>query len=205
MDLFKILFDDKWNLVIHMSIWLILAFVLLILVYFLWLKNKFRYDLVKVDINLGGVGKAEFRPNKNDLQIAHKIWTELVTRKAAIPIDKEHDVIEEIYNSWYAMFQKVREFTSDIPADLIRSNESTKEIVRIATQTLNEGLGPHLTRWHARFRTWRESKKDEMMDMTPQELQQKYPEYKDLIEDLMRVNGQLIQYSQELKKIIDKK
>jgi hypothetical protein len=205
MDVFKIFFDDKWNLVIQMSIWLILVFVILFLVYFFWLKNKFRYDLVKVDINLGNVGKAEFRPNKIDLQIAHKIWTELITRKAAIPIDKDHDVIEEIYNSWYAMFQKVREFISDIPADLIRNNKSTKEIVRISTQTLNEGLRPHLTRWQARFRTWNESKKDKMMDMTPQEFQQEYPEYKDLIEDLMRVNGQLIQYAQELKKIIDKK
>ena len=205
MDVFKVYFDNDYNLVVQISVWLILILVLLFLVYFFWLKNKFRYDLVKVDINLGNVGKAEFRPNKNDLQIAHKIWTELVTRKAAIPIDKDHDVIEEIYNSWYAMFQKVREFISDIPADLIRSNKSTKEIVRIATQTLNDGLRPHLTRWQARFRTWSESKKDEMMDMTPQEFQQKYPEYKDLIEDLMRVNGQLIQYSQELKKIIDKK
>ena len=36
-------------------------------------------------------------------------------------------------------------------------------------------------------------------------LQKEYPEYNDLIEDLMRVNTQLIQYSQELKKIVDKK
>lgn len=205
MEVFKVYFDEKYNFVLQISVWLILLLVLLFIVYFYWIKNKFRYDLVKVDINLGNVGKAEFRPNKNDLQIAHKIWTELVTRKAAIPIDKDHDVIEEIYNSWYAMFQKVREFISDIPADLIRSNKSTKEIVRIATQTLNDGLRPHLTRWQARFRTWSESKKDKMMEMTPQEFQQEYPEYNDLIEDLMRVNGQLIQYAQELKKIIDKK
>ena len=205
MDVIKVYFDDNHNLVFQISIWLLIALVLIFLVYFFWLKHKLRYDLVKVDINLGNVGKVEFRPNQNDLQIAHKIWTELVTRKAAIPIDKDHDVIEEIYNSWYAMFQKVREFISDIPADLIRNNKSTKEIVRISTQTLNDGLRPHLTRWQARFRTWSESKKDEMMDMTPQEFQQKYPEYKDLIEDLMRVNGQLIQYAQELKKIIDKK
>ena len=29
------------------------------------------------------------------LDSAHKIWTELVTRKAALPIDPEHDVIIE--------------------------------------------------------------------------------------------------------------
>jgi hypothetical protein len=103
------------------------------------------------------------------------------------------------------MFQKVREFISDIPADLIRNNQSTKEIVRIATQTLNEGLRPHLTKWQARFRTWSESKKEKLMEMTPQDFQREYPEYKDLIEDLMKVNQQLIQYSQELKKIIEKK
>mgnify|MGYP003661145322 FL=1 len=103
------------------------------------------------------------------------------------------------------MFQKVREFISDIPADLIRNNKSTKEIVRIATQTLNDGLRPHLTRWQARFRTWNDAKKDKLMEMTPQELQKEYPEYNDLIEDLMKVNAQLIQYSQELKKIVDKK
>lgn len=205
MDIFRLYFDDKCNLIISISIWFIVAVVILTVIYFIWIRKKMRFGLVKVDIKLGNVGSAEFRPNKNDLQIAHRIWTELVTRKAAIPIDKENDVIEEIYDSWYAMFQKVREFISDIPADLIRHNKSTKEIVRIATQTLNEGLRPHLTKWQARFRTWSASKKDKLMDMTPQDFQKDYPEYNYLIEDLMLVNGQLIQYAQELKKIIDNK
>lgn len=119
-------------------------------------------------------------------------------------IDKEHDIIEEIYNSWYALFKKVRELIGDIPADLVRSKKSTKEIVRIATQTLNEGLRPHLTKWHARFRTWSESKKDKLLEMTPQEFQREYPQFKDLIDDLMKVNEQLIQYAHELKKIVEK-
>ena len=205
MDLFRLFFDDKCNLIISISIWLIVVIIFILVIYLIWIRKRMRFGLVKVDIKLGNVGSAEFRPNKNDLQIAHRIWTELVTRKAAIPIDKENDVIEEIYDSWYAMFQKVREFIGDIPADLIRHNKSTKEIVRIATQTLNDGLRPHLTKWQARFRTWSTSKKDKLMDMTPQEFQKDYPEYKYLIEDLMNVNQQLIQYAQELKKIIDNK
>jgi hypothetical protein len=204
MDLIKVYFDDKLNLVFEISIWVLGTVLLLAGIYLVLIRKWLRYELVKVDIKLGNVGVAEFRPNKNDLQIAHKIWTELVTRKAAIPIDKEHDVIEDIYDSWYAMFQKVREFISDIPAHLIRSNQSTKEIVRISTKTLNDGLRPHLTKWQAKFRTWSDTNKEKLKEMTPQELQRKYPEYKDLIEDLMRVNEQLIQYSQELKKIIDK-
>ncbi len=204
MDLFKLYFDENFNLIVQISIWLVVFVIVISLVYFIVIKKIYRYNLVKLDIKLGNVGSAEFRPNKTDLQIAHKIWTELITRKAAIPIDKENDIIEEIYDSWYALFQKVREFISEIPAELIRKNKSTKEIVRIATQTLNEGLRPHLTMWQARFRTWSSSKKDKMMDMTPQEFQKDYPQYKDLIDDLMNVNAQLMQYAQELKKIIDK-
>jgi hypothetical protein len=204
MDLFKLYLDENCNIILQISIWLVVIIILLILIYFLFIKKIYRYSLVKLDIKLGNVGSAEFRPNKTDLQIAHKIWTELITRKAAIPIDKENDVIEEIYDSWYALFQKVREFISEIPAELIRKNKSTKEIVRIATQTLNEGLRPHLTKWQARFRTWSSSKKDKMMDMTPQEFQKEYPQYKDLIDDLLKVNTQLMQYAVELKKIIDK-
>jgi hypothetical protein len=203
MDLFKLYLDDNCNIVINISIWLIIISIILIFIYLIWIRKKMRFGLVKVDIKLGNVGSVEFRPNKNDIQIAHRIWTELVTRKAAIPIDKENDIIEEIYDSWYAMFQKIREFIGDIPADLIRHNKSTKEIVRIATQTLNNGLRPHLTKWQARFRTWSTAKKDKLMDMTPQDFQKDYPEYEDLIEDLMLVNEQLIQYAQELKKIID--
>jgi hypothetical protein len=204
MDLFKLYLDENYNLIVQISIWLVILFILIILVYFLVLKKIYRYNLVKLDIKLGNVGSAEFRPNKTDLQIAHKIWTELITRKAAIPIDKENDIIEEIYDSWYALFQKVREFISEVPAELIRKNKSTKEIVRIATQTLNEGLRPHLTMWQARFRTWSSAKKEIAMDKTPQEFQKEYPQYKDLIDDLMKVNTQLMQYAQELKKIIDK-
>lgn len=205
MDLLKFYVDDNCNLIVSISLWIVLFLIIISLLYFFFIRRKIRFDLVKVDIKLGNVGSAEFRPNKNDLQIAHRIWTELVTRKAAIPIDKENDIIEEIYDSWYALFQKVREFIGDIPADLIRNNKSTREIVRIATQTLNEGLRPHLTKWQARFRTWSASKKEKLMDMTPQDFQRDYPEYQYLIEDLLLVNSQLIQYAAELKKIIDKK
>jgi hypothetical protein len=204
MELFKFFIDKNYNLIIQISIWFFLLIILIALSYFLIIKKIYRFSIVKLDIKLGNVGSVEFRPNKTDLQIAHKIWTELITRKAAIPIDRENDVIEEIYDSWYALFQKVREFISEIPAELIRHNKSTNEIVRIATQTLNEGLRPHLTKWQARFRTWSTSKKDKLMDMTLQEFQKQYPQYKDLIDDLIQVNIQLMQYAQELKKIIDK-
>jgi hypothetical protein len=57
-----------------------------------------------------------------------------MTRKAAQPIDIEHDVIVEIYDSWYALFGRIRQLISDIPGHMLRKEKSTQELVRIATQ-----------------------------------------------------------------------
>lgn len=162
-----------------------------------------KYRVVKLDIKLGNIGKVELKPNIKDLQIAHRIWTELVTRKAAIPIDPEHDVLVEVYDSWHTLFTRVRELIADLPADLVRREASTKEIVRVATATLNDGLRPHLTKWQAHFRNWYEINKKELETKSPQELQRKYPGYNELISDMLVINGQLISYANELKKILE--
>ena len=53
-----------------------------------------------------------------------------MTRKAAQPIDIEHDVIVEIYDSWYALFGRIRQLISDIPGHMLRKEKSTQELVR---------------------------------------------------------------------------
>jgi len=161
-----------------------------------------KYELVKLNVQLGNVGAVELRPNNEDVQIAHRIWTELMTRKAAQPIDVEHDVIVEIYNSWYALFGRVRQLISDIPGHMLRKEKSTQELVRIATQTLNNGLRPHLTRWQARFRHWYDNCPVDMKEKCPQDCQRQFPDYALLIADIEKVNLQLIQYAGELAKII---
>ncbi len=193
-------------LVTEISLWL-LAGALAVFAFIRWLvvrpKSPFhRYEIVKLNIPLGNVGSVELRPNNEDVQIAHRIWTELVTRKAAQPIDVDHDVIVEIYNSWYALFGRVRQLISDIPGHMMRKEKSTQQLVRIATQTLNEGLRPHLTRWQARFRHWYDSCPAEMKQKCPQDCQKEFPQYAELIADIKIVNGQLIQYASELEKII---
>lgn len=197
-------FIDSWSVKFEASL-IVLVLAILGGVFVAWqARHKIkRYKLVKLDINLGKIGKAELRPNIEDLQVAHKIWTQLVTRKAAIPIDPEHDVIVEVYDSWYALFTQVRELVSSIPADLIKEEQSTKELVRIATATLNDGLRPHLTRWQAKFRAWYSANEDQLKTITPQELQKKYPEYQDLVDDLSRINQQMISYAAELKRLVD--
>ena len=187
------------------SIWiLILLMALSILIWGDSFRRK-HFRIVKLTIPLGNIGEVELAPNLQDIQIAHKIWTELITRKAALRIDPENDVIVEVYDSWYALFTKVRELISEVPAELVRNEKSTQELVRIATATLNDGLRPHLTKWQARFRHWYQLNSDELKDLPPQELQRKYPEYDELISDMIKINEDLILYAKELKKIVDGK
>lgn len=193
-------------LVVEVSLW-ILGGALAAFFIIRWLVANptslfHKYELVKLNVQLGNVGAVELRPNNEDVQIAHRIWTELMTRKAAQPIDIEHDVIVEIYNSWYALFGRVRQLISDIPGHMLRKEKSTQELVRIATQTLNNGLRPHLTRWQARFRHWYDKCPTETKEKCPQDCQRQFPDYALLIADIERVNLQLIQYAGELEKII---
>lgn len=206
IDFIRLSFDNESLLVtLDISVWIVIFIALFIAI--LWgvgLKLK-RYKLVKLNISLGKIGKAEFSPNEKDIQIAHKIWTELVTRKAALPIEPDHDVIVEIYDSWHALFTKVRELISEIPADLLRHEKSTQELVKISTATLNDGLRPHLTKWQAKFRNWYQANTDRLKEITPQELQREYPEYEELKNEIISINSELIAYARELKKIVDGK
>jgi hypothetical protein len=197
---------DKWNVRLEMSAVLVLVLVLVGLFTGWTMRRRFgRFKVTKLDIELGKIGKVELKPSIDDIQMAHKIWTQLVTRKAAIPIDPAHDVIVEVYDSWYALFTQVRELIASIPAELVREEQSTKELVRIATATLNDGLRPHLTRWQARFRAWYDANTDQLKTISPQELQAKYPDFLPLVEDMALINRQMITYAGELKRLIDGK
>jgi hypothetical protein len=186
--------------VFEFSPWLSVPIILLVAAAW-WRLRRRRFKLVKLDINLGGVGKAELRPTIEDVAIAHQIWTELVTRKAALPIDPEHDIIAEVYDSWYALFGRVRDLISKLPPELVRQDPATQQLIRIAIDSLNLGLRPHLTKWQARFRNWYAQQEEELSRRTPQEVQREYPEYKALIADMETVNQNLIQYASELRKI----
>jgi len=193
------------QLEIDISLWVIgvLILILMILLYRFY-KHTRNYKLVKISIKLGGIGNAEFTPNDEDVQIAHKLWTELTTRKAAIEIVEDEDVIVEVYDSWYEIFTKTRELISEIPVSSIQQ-DSTKILIQIATDSLNKGLRPHLTKWQAKYRNWYKQQENELKTKTPQEVQKSYPEYDLLIEDMIEVNNNLINYANQLKLIVESK
>lgn len=180
------------------SLFLLISFIT-IGIRFLFFKRS--YKMVKLNVKLGSIGEAEFVPNEDDIQIAHKLWTELITRKAAIEI-VDDDVIVEVYDSWYALFTRTRELISSIPVNSI-DKDSTKELIRISTEALNKGLRPHLTKWQSKYRNWYKHQESELKNSTPQEVQKKYPEYDLLVKDLKKVNSELIEYSVQLKKIVN--
>lgn len=193
------------SLQVSVSFWLILIFIAIPVAWYVWRRwsVSFKSD-VELQINLGGIGSVSIKPNYEVKQIAHQAWVELKTRKAGLPIDKENDVISDIYKSWYDLFGEIRTLTRDIPASKLK-DPSTKKLVELLIDTLNEGLRPHLTVWQAKYRWWYDKAvtKSDDDSLTPQDIQNSYPKYKELVDDMMSINEQLVQYTAEIKKLID--
>jgi len=190
------------------SIWLVLLVLIIIALIVIlkkWpklLSGVGNFEIDKGEFGLGS-GKISFKPNNEDRQIAYSIWVELSTRKIGISIDLDHDVIVEVYDSWYNFFSVTRELIKNIPVSKIKSN-GTEKIILLSIEVLNEGLRPHLTKWQARFRHWYENeiKKQDGNDIDPQIIQAKYPKFRELKEDLLAVNKVLINYRKKMHELV---
>jgi hypothetical protein len=205
MDIFKMYFNDDWLLIIELSPIIIVLLVLIFILYRFFLKKKFgltEYEIDEAEIGLGN-NKVKVKPNYEDMQVAYQLYVELSTRKIGLPIDFEDDFLIEIYDSWFEFFKITREHIKSIPAQKIRRSPTTRAILKIAIEVLNEGIRPHLTKWQARFRKWYEihSATEDFKSSSPQDLQSKFPEFEKLVSDMKLVNGKLMQYRKMMKKI----
>lgn len=207
MDFISLSLNNEYNIIILINK-LVIVIGLLIIGIWIFKPNIFSKllgEIHEIDETMIGIGKQRvvIKPNYVDMQIAYKLWVELSTRKIGLPIDFQHDVIVEVYNSWYEFFKITRDLIKEIPISKIRRNESTKEIVKISIDVLNEGLRPHLTTWQARFRKWytNEVNNAEYAALAPQDIQKNFPEYRSLIANMQEVNQKLIQYRGILEKI----
>ena len=194
---------------ISLSLVIFLALVAAVLVIWRWWAGGITFRSFEIDQAEIGVGsnKFRFKPNLTDRQVAYAIWVELSTRKIGLPIDFEHDVIAEIYDSWFNFFSVTRDLVKGIPVNQVK-RDSTQAIIKLSIEVLNEGLRPHLTRWQARFRRWYEheiskSDKDETGTMIdPQQIQANFPQYAELIEDMQRINQALIKYRRKMYELV---
>ncbi len=190
--------------------WLLVGLALVVLLVVLWWRRGFflgkssYFEIDETEVGIG-TGKLKLKANYEDLQVAFKFWTELLTRKIGLPFDEENDVVVEVYDSWYDFFRVARELIKSIPVTKYRHNESTKQIVRVSVLILNKALRPHLTKWQARYRRWWQQALTDATNthLTPQEIQKKYPLYRELISDLKSVNAKLVRYAEQLQKSVE--
>jgi hypothetical protein len=209
-DLLRLSLDSNGNFTGTVSIWAFAALVIVIAAVAiclrplrnLFFKQEFEVDEVQLGI---GNGTVKLKPNNDDLQFAYRLWVELRTRKLGLPFDEDHDVIIEIYNSWYEFFRLTRDLMKAIPVTKIRDQESTQQLVKMSIDILNKAIRPHLTKWQARFRRWYESEvqKPDNLSLSSQEVQQKYPQYSALVKELKDTNAHLVAYSNLLGDLLE--
>lgn len=203
MKIVDVWFDSFDMLMVSFN-WIALVVVCLLIVVIVYLlkwtaKHMNKSSVIVDEVSLGiGKNKITLKYDKKDKEVAYKIWVELATRKIAIPFDVENDVIDEVYDSWYAFFGITRELLKEIPWNHI--NNST-QLISITERVLNDGLRPHLTTWQAKYRKWYKKEKDSHPDLSPQEIQKTYPEYKKLEVDILETNQRLIFYKELMYKI----
>lgn len=206
--LFAVTFGEDFNIKVDVSLSIILlGFALLIVLlaykHFWGGGLSFRtFEIDEAEIGLGNQ-KLKLKPNLVDKQIAYKIWVELSTRKIGLPIDLEHDVVTEVYDSWYTFFAVTRELIKEVPVAMFR-REDTAKIIRLSIDILNDGIRPHLTTWQAKYRRWYDAELEDEQNksLSPQEIQVKYPEYERLKGDLIKVNTSLIRYREVMRRLI---
>ncbi len=208
IDLLSVRFLSDWSFSVQMSFWVGLVVVVAVAIYvaWRWLSSGASWKDFEIDqAEIGtGTGKLRLRPNMTDRQVAYAIWVELSTRKIGLPIDFEHDVIAEIYNSWYEFFSVTRDLVKSIPVNKVR-HSSTQKIIKLSIEVLNEGLRPHLTMWQARFRRWYENELNKTsgdLVIDPQEIQKSFPKYDELKTDMEKVNQRLISYRDHMRRLV---
>jgi hypothetical protein len=204
-------FEIDWSkptILLETNWWILIPILIIaLIVYLAWLyKFKNNYSVHEMSVDISAKPKMTFKVKRNteNLYIANRIYLELITRKAALPFDENDDVISEVYDSWYELFKIIRNEIKNVPGEYLVSHNPTEELIGLTVRILNEGLRNHLTKYQARFRKWykTESEKVENVSLSPQQIQEKYLEYDNLITDLKSVNAILIDYSEELKKLI---
>ncbi len=171
---------------------------LLLGILFLYLASRRLRHGSSLTFNLPfSLGSATINASQIDRVAAWKLYIQLKTRKAAVPFDRENDVVIEVYDSLYLLFDSTRTLLLELPpAEYAKDDGLASLMLRVQ----NDGVRPHLTRWQADFRRWWTValSAPENGQRSPQEIQRDYPRYGDLLADLQRTNTELSKFADEL-------
>lgn len=201
---------SNWNLNIDINIWFLMIIIILFVILPIILKHIQKRKHIfgslfvrEYELTIAG-SKMKVAIDLKDKEVVYQIWVEMATRKVGLPIDLENDVIVEVYNSWYDFFNIVRNNIKEMPINKI---DSSLDLIDKLVLILNGGLRQHLTSWQAKFRKWYELEKDnrDSANLSPQDIQRKYPLYNELSTDLLKVNAELITLKNDLYNMLFKK
>lgn len=162
--------------------------------------------LLQVEPSAASPAKATRLADSEAYRVAYQLWVEMTTRKIGLPIDLSHDLVAEVYDSWYAFFKTARELIKAIPLHKNPQCAQMRQLVALSQAVLNKGLRPHLERWQGRFRHWSALGGDRAQSpgRTPQEAQALFPEWAQLREDLLAANRRLVGYLTSLELMLGK-
>lgn len=192
IDWFQVVFDGLLNSKICMPA---LGLIIIAAIYLVY-RNRKRTKFIGVsEVSAFSI---TVKLNMKNIDIAYMMFVQLKTRKIGVLFDEEYDVLTEVYDSWYSAFQAIRELLMSV-----KPTPNNKELIDVGTKLLNDGMRPHLTRWQAKFRKWYEieSAKNENSNLTPQEIQKKYPEYTILVSDLKKSQNEILGFLEKLREI----
>ena len=188
-------------------IWFVLLAAIFLLIWWVlpWARRKClrTYRTKSVKLTFKGV-EWEICPDTETRRVAHQAWVEIKSRKVGLPFEEGSDVVVEVYNSWYQLFGVLRDLAKSIPADRLQDCDDTRDVVVLLMKALNDGLRPHLTKWHAKFQRWYDVElvNEENKDKSPQEIQRTYPQYDELVADLRKVNTEFVAFADSLDRIV---
>lgn len=171
--------------------------VVLVSIVLALIRNR-RYRAKSMTISIPfGLGSIVYESSTEDRLLAWKMYVQLSTRKAALLFDDSDDVVAEVYASLYELFAVTRELLSGTPLSDV---ERPKGVANLILRILNDGLRPHLTRWNSPYRRWWDQQLADGANgrRTPQEIQQDYPMFRELVADLKLTNIELTRFTDEL-------
>ena len=186
----------------------VITTITLIMVYKLLPRDRLSFFVCdSIDVGINGAN-LKIKKTYQVRQIAYSIWTEMNTRTIGTLIDKDNDVIVEVYKSWYEFFSITRNLIKEIPVPQVKKKD-TQALILLTSSMLNDDIRQHLTKWQAKFKRWYalELKKESNNDKSPQEIQRSYAvceseNYDLLLNDLLTVNRKIIMYKQKLEELV---
>lgn len=168
--------------------------------WFLLVRRRFQATQVGISLPFG-LGNVTYEARDRDRIPAWRMFVQLKTRKAALPFDEEHDTIADVFDSLHEVFPLTREFLSEVNP---HQGDAQRSIADFVLRVLNDGIRPHLTRWHSTYGRWWEAaiSATENKNRSLQEIQRAFPQYSELTTDLKKMNDELAKYAEDLLAVV---